>query len=340
MVTGRGKRPTMRDVARLAGVSPALVSIVFREAPGASAETRERVFAAADQLGYIRDERARGLRSTQQTSIGVTFEIDQPFQSAIVAALYRQAGPSHPLVLSPTGGGRTEKQAIADLVANRCGVLIVVSSERDEEYFAQLSQRIPVVAVGRVLDGAPVDWIATDEYAAMALAVDHLVGLGHRRVAHLCDRHAAGGVLRIAAFKEACTRHGITADASIVTAGETEDAGAHAAERLLEGGALPTAILAFNDRCALGAMDALARHGMRVPEDCSIVGVDDSDIARRYLVDLTSVRQDVDGMARQALQRAILRLENRSDVPIRGIVTAPTLRVRSSTGPAPAAPSA
>ncbi len=325
----------MRDVAQAAGVSPALVSIVFREVPGASPETRRHVLSTAKRLGYVRDERARGLRSGQRDAIGITFRIDQPFQAEVVAGLY-EAVPlhAHPIVLSPTSRGRDEEDAIADLVANRCGVLIVLSSHLSAERLGRFAMEIPVISVARAVEAPHIDWVACDEPGGMALAVEHLHALGHRRMVYLSDDAAAGGKERRAGFDRATGRLGIARGCRVLPAGSTEDDGAEAAERLLGAGNLPTAILGFNDRCALGAIDTLIRAGVGVPQDVSVAGFDDSPIAARRMIQMTSVRQDPTALARIAVERALMRIGG-DDRAKRGTVVPTSLTIRSTTAPPP-----
>lgn len=324
----------MRDVARAAGVSPALVSIVFREAPGASAATREKVLRTARRLGYVRDERARGLRSGRPGSIGITFRLDQPFQAAVVAGIYRRIDASvHPIVASPVSDSRTEEQAVSDLIANRCGAIIVISSHLPAERLAQINREAPVVSVARSTGLPGVDWVTCDERAGIAQAVEHLAALGHSRIAYLSDTGSAGGTERLEGFRLAASRAGITASTTVVGAGRTEDAGAIAARTLLDGDQpLPTAIIGFNDRCALGAIDCLVRRGVQVPGDVSVVGFDDSEIAARMMIRMTSVRQDPDEMARTAAECVLARLApGGADEPARGVMEPTSLTVRDTT---------
>lgn len=325
----------MRDVARAAGVSPALVSIVFRETAGASPRTREKVFATARSLGYVRDERARGLRSLQRDSIGITFRLDQPFQAAVVAGVYDAVNlAAHPIVTSPTSETRDEEEALSDLIANRCGAVIVLSSRLPADRLARIADDLPVVSIARTVDAPRVDWVASDERGGIRLAVDHLVELGHRDIVYLSDTGSAGGPERLEGFHDAVLAAGIRDSARAVGAGRTEDAGSAATLRLLDAGRLPTAIVGFNDRCALGVIDTLIRRGVRVPDEVSVVGFDDSEVAARSMIRMTSVRQDPIALARAAAERVMLRVgPGGGDLPAAGIVKPTSLTVRSTTAP-------
>lgn len=323
----------MRDVARAAGVSPALVSIVFRGAPGASEETRARVHATARELGYVRDERARDLRSSRPSSIGVSFRLDQPFQGAFVSALYEYVPlAEHSIILSPTSDSRSESSAIDDLVGNRCGVLVLLSSRLPAARVVEIASRIPVVSVARAIRGPGVDWVAADERGGISRALEHLHGLGHREIVYLSDVDAAGGSERLEGFAAASGALGIADSVAVLAAGSTEDSGVAAVEELLASGRVPTAVMGFNDRCALGAMDCLVRHGIRVPEDVSVIGFDDSEVASRRLVDMTSVRQAPMDMAHEAARMALERFAGPGDAS-EGVLQGTTLVVRSTTAP-------
>lgn len=332
---GAGRRPTMRDVAREAGVSQALVSIVFRQAPGASPQTREKVFQAAHRLGYVRDERARVLRSRHSTSIGVCFQTRQPFHHEIIDGLYdATAGTGNHLVLSATSDSRSESVAVDDLMSYRCGVLVLLGSGRDPADLAKLARVIPVVSVARAVQNPDIDWVCSDDLGGIDQAVRHLVGLGHRRITYVTCPGAAGSDDRLRGFHQAAALHQLASDANVIAGGMTEQDGALVAHRLLAEGPLPTALIGFNDRCALGIIDVFVRAGVRVPRDVSVVGFDDSEIAQRPVISMTSVHQDTHALARYAAERAIDRLRAQGPhAEPRGIIVPTSLTVRSTTSP-------
>ncbi|WP_271290691.1 LacI family DNA-binding transcriptional regulator [Propionibacterium freudenreichii] len=332
-----GRRPTMRDVARAAGVSQSLVSIVFRGAPGAGAQTRDRVLAAARELGYVRDESARSLRASQSTSIGVCFQTRQPFHHVLLDGMYAHtAGTNHPLVLSAVSDARDEATAIRGLLAYRCGALVLLGPRGDEQSLAAMAGDTPVVVVGRRVDDRSIDWVTSDDGLGMDQAVTHLRTLGHRRVLYLSCSRAAGGPDRLQAFHDAAAANGISRSVTVADGEMTEQRGARAAERLLVGSILPTAVIAFNDRVALGLMEVLIRRGVAVPKDISVVGFDDSEIAQRDPVLMTSVHQDAESLARIAVERASQRIHPSSPpTDPHGTLVPTHLVVRSTTGEAP-----
>lgn len=301
--------PTMIDVAKAAGVSRALVSIVMREAPGASEQTRAHVLATAERLGYVRDARASALRQQGRPAIGVVFQPDQPFQAAMIDHIYsvsHEAG--YQVVLSATTASHDEDAALESLIAYRCGSLVVMGIQLDSERLSRLAQRLPVIVVAHVVEAERVECIASDDRGGLSRAVDHLVSLGHRRI-HYCGAPAAGGnAQRVQGYQDAMERHGLTQEARVLEGGSREEDGASAATAMLAHGDPPTAVIAFNDACAAGIQDVCVRRGVRIPEDISLVGFDDSEVARISYRQLTTVRQDIDTLADTAIKRAIERM--------------------------------
>lgn len=333
---GRGgpRRTTLADVAERAGVSRAMVSIVMREAPGASAVTRDRVMAAARDLGYRPDMRARSLASTRSRLIGVLFGRAGQFHLELLDGLYAAAEElGYGLVLSALTRGRGEAQALQSLSDFRFDALIMLGPAVAEPLMAD---KLPVVAVGWHVDNPEVDVVRTSDSRGMEQAVEHLVRLGHRRIAHIDGGEGLISASRRDAFSAAMRARGLGSEALVVTGGETQLEGQAAARQLLRSG-LPTAVIGFNDDVAAAAMSVLAQQDIHVPDEISIVGWDDSVLAGEGAYELTSVGQSPQAMARLALERVVARCEGRS-VDDREIILEPHLAVRSSSGPAPSQP--
>jgi DNA-binding LacI/PurR family transcriptional regulator len=193
-----------------------------------------------------------------------------------------------------------------------------------------------VVVVARAVRNRAVDVVRTDDAAGLEQAVDHLVELGHRRIAHVGGGRAPGAAERRRGYIDALHRHGLGSNALMVPGGLTEDDGASAARALLEltGPRTPTAVTAFNDRCATGVLDVLRAAGVAIPGDISVVGFDDSRLARLSHVDLTTIAQDAATMTELAVARAVARLDGTA-VGEREQVVPPRLVVRGTTAPPP-----
>ncbi|WP_307872548.1 LacI family DNA-binding transcriptional regulator [Paractinoplanes ovalisporus] len=325
------RRPTLTDVAIRAGVSKSLVSLVMRDERGASPETRRRVLEAADELGYHPDSRARLLRSGRSRLLGVVFGIQHPFHADLVTGLYSAARETgYELALSAVTPERDESEAIRGLRQDRCEALILLGPHSSAAALTELAARIPVTVLARGLKIEGIDVVRTADATGTAQAVDHVVSLGHRRIAHIDGGRSPGAADRRRGYRSAMKRHGLEPYIWIVPGGLTEEVGAVAARELLNN--LPTAVTVFNDRCATGVLDAFTRANVQVPRDISVVGYDDSSLARLAHINLTTIAQDVPTMTRQAITRLVARLEGTA-VAGRESVIPPELIIRGTTAP-------
>jgi len=319
---------TLEDVAQRAEVSRALVSIVMRDAKGASAPTREKVLRAARELGYRPDVRARSLARQQSGLIGVVFGVAGAFHFDLLEGLYEAAeNRGHDLVLSALTSRRDEQQALRSLHDFRFDALVMLGPPTAHPLMAG---ELPLAVVGWHVDHPDVDVVRTSDDVGMRVAVEHLAGLGHRDIAHIDGGSQVISDSRRAGYRQAMTAMGLASHVQVIPGGQSQLDGLHAAEALLSRRTLPTAVIAYNDDVAVAAMNALALHGVAVPQDISFVGWDDSEIARLSHVDLTSVAQDPHRLAALAVDRVLARSDAR-DIPDREVVLEPALTIRSST---------
>ncbi|WP_370186690.1 LacI family DNA-binding transcriptional regulator [Aeromicrobium sp.] len=325
-------RTTLADVAREAGVSVALVSIVRRDAPGASDATRARVRDVADRLGYVPDQRARLLRSADTRLLGVTFDLHQPFHGDLVEHLYAAAADQgYDVAISAVAPSRDERSAVQALRRERCDALVLLGPDLSPDDLAALGADLPTLVVARRSGTAGVGAVRGDDELGVGLAVDHLVSLGHVRLVHVDGGSAPGAEERRRGFVEAARRHGL--DPWVLPGGATERDGVRATATLLEAAAPPTGVVAFNDHCASGVLDALLRARRDVPRQVSVTGYDDSRLAVARQDLMTTVSQSAREMAERAVAGALGLL---AGGPARDVVLTPELVVRSTTGPAPA----
>ena len=195
------RRPTLEDVAERAGVSRALVSIVMRDAPGASEQTRERVRRAADEIGYRPDPRARRLRQHRTKLIGVTFTAGQEFHADLVDGVYVAAEElGYDVVLSGVTPHRDETRALRTLVDDRCEGLVLIGPEMPARQLGDLAASTPVVVLARRVRG--VDAVRSDDAAGAVLGMAHLIGLDHRRILYLDGGRAPGAAERRRGYRE------------------------------------------------------------------------------------------------------------------------------------------
>lgn len=330
-MTEQQRRPTLVDVARAAGVSRALVSIVMRGAPGAAQPTREKVLAAARELGYRPDSRARLLRSSRTKLLGLSFSSSQPFHAELVDAAYAEAAArGYEIALSAVANGRPETRAIEALLDFGSEALILIAPALSKQDLARYARQAPVVSLLRNEVDESVDSVSSDDHAGIRMAVDHLTGLGHHRIVHVDGGTAVSADQRRSAFRAEMIRHGL--EPVIVPGGPTEEEGLRAGQVLKD--ALPSAVIAFNDRAALGVMESLRASGLQVPSDVSVLGYDDSQFARLSYVQLSSISQDAPLLAAAAVDRAVDRIQGTGGPA--HIVRTPHLVVRRTTAPAPA----
>ena len=326
------RRPRLADVAAHVGLSPASVSLVLRGQPGPSQETRARVLEAARALGYRADRTASLLARRRSGLFGLLIDVHSAFHAELVEHVHSAAeGAGYDVVLSTTTRTRSEARAVETLLDFRCEALVLLGPEASAAALEELDRTVPVVVVGRRVRPASVDVVRSADDRGVSLAVDHLVGLGHTDIAFVDGGRGTIAADRRRGDRDAMRRHGLADRSRVVTGDHTESGGARAAAQLLgQGRSTSTAVLTSNDRAALGLLDVLNRAGVRVPQDVSVVGYDDSSLAQLAHVDLTTVNQDAAQQAQRAVDAAAERVSGqRTDV--RELVLEPRLVVRGTT---------
>jgi DNA-binding LacI/PurR family transcriptional regulator len=325
------KRPRLTDVAARVGVSPASVSLVLRGVPGPSAETRERVLAAAAELGYRADRTASMLARRRRQLLGVMLDVRNPFHAELAEEIHVVAGHAgYEVVLATLTRDSDERSATETLLDFRCEALILLGPESAPSELDALATQVPCVAVGTAVRGASVDVVRSADDVGVEAALDHLIGLGHTRIAFLDGGAGPVAAMRRRGYRRAMRRAGLAAQ--VLPGDHTEAGGIRAGRALLAGeeSDRPTAVVASNDRLAVGLMDALLRAGVSVPGQISVVGYDDSTLARLAHIDLTSVNQKAPEQAHHAVQAAISRLDHGRDRRIETVLV-PNLVIRGST---------
>ncbi len=324
----------MEDVAREAGVSRALVSLVMREQPNVSAERRRRVLEVAGRLGYRPNAMARSLASRRTRTVGVVLDdLRNPFFAEIAGGVEELASELGYQLLLGAGGrlARRERASLATLLEYRVDGLILVSPRMRAADIGAAAAEVPVVVVGRQLRGVDVDAVLIDERHGTGLVLDHLLALGHERIAHVDAGRGAGGPQRRSAYLRGMRARGLAAHARVIPGDFTEEAGTKAARRLLAERTLPTAVFAANDMVAAGLLGEFDRAGVDVPGHVSIVGYDNISIAHLAHVSLTTVDQPRSAMGRMALELLLERIDHRRPTVVR--LVEPTLVIRSTTAP-------
>jgi DNA-binding LacI/PurR family transcriptional regulator len=334
---GTHPRPRLEDVAAEVGLSTASVSLVLRGADGPSAATRERVLEAATRLGYRPDRAASLLARRRSRLIGVMLDIRSDYHGELVEDVHEAAEQhGYDLVLSTITRTRDERRAVETLLDSRCEALVLLGPDAPAAWLAELDRQLPVVVVGRPIGSPGVDIVRAADDQGVSLAVDHLVGLGHADIAYIDGGAGEIAAARRLGYQRAMRRHGLPDRITVFPGDHTEEAGIQAGIRTaaaLTGPAPgPTAVVTFNDRVAVGLLDALSRAGVAVPDDISVVGYDDSPLSRLAHVDLTTVSQNSRALTEHAVTAVIERLDG-GRTTHREVVLPPELVIRSTTGP-------
>ncbi|MFE2630962.1 LacI family DNA-binding transcriptional regulator [Streptomyces sp. NPDC059374] len=328
------RQPTIRDVADRAGVSKSLVSLVLRGSEQVRPEKREAVLRAVRELGYRPNAAARSLSEQRTRTVGVLLnDLRNPWFVDLLDGLNSLLHDNglHMLLADARLNRRTGQDPAGPLLDLRVDGLVVVGTLPDPAALAEAAERLPVVVAGaREPAPAGVDVVANDDERGARLVTEHLIGLGHRRIAHIAG-YGAVGELRRRSFEAVMREHGL-ADEAVVESGDmTEEGGYRATVRLLSGARRPTAVFAVNDICAIGALSAAEESGLRVPRDLSVVGYDNTSIARLRHVWLTTVDNAGYEVGRRAARCLLDRFAGTGGAG--GVQLAgPALEIRGTTG--------
>jgi LacI family transcriptional regulator len=305
---------TIKDVSQYAHVSPATVSRVINGGSGVSDATRAAVLAVIAELGYQPNAFARSLATNRSGGIGVVVsEVSSAVYGGILQGIESviEDHDMHMLVSSGHHRSTAEHRAFDFLRQRRCDALILqLDGVSDDDVVALARTDVPVVIVGRNVPALADRCIYLDNVAGGYLATRYLIDRGHRTIAHVAGlAGVADAYDRVVGYRRALADAGIAYDEALVADGDfMEDAGQRATHRLLERGLEFSAVFAANDQSAVGALRALREAGLRVPEDVSVVGFDDTLLARYLVPSLTTVRQPLREMGQAAASLALTRL--------------------------------
>jgi LacI family transcriptional regulator len=334
---GLRRRPTINDIARLAGVSKKTVSRVINASPFVRDDTRERIEAVIAELGYAPDPQARGLAYGRAFLVGLVYDNPNPqyVVNMQLGLLDGMRGSSFELVVHPCD--RSSPTFLEDLRSfverQRLYGVVLTPSVSEDERAARLMAEIgcAYVRVASVSLDTPEHMIETRDRLGGREAAAHLAELGHTRIAFVSGPQTfRSSHERRSGFEEALNERGLSlAKAYVVEGAYTYESGIEKGRELLTMGERPTAIFAGNDEMAAGVLQAARQLGVRVPEDLSLVGFDDFQIASRLWPTLTTVRTPTREIGRLAVERLMGREDDSRDPKSR----LPSLVVRESTAP-------
>ena len=335
---------SLRDVAKLAGVSVKTVSNVVNEYVHVTESTRERVLRAIEELNYRPNSAARSLRKGRSGLIGLALpELGIPYFSELAALVIEAAAERSWTVLIDQTNGVMEHELLVSegIRSHLLDGLIFSPIAMGAEELARRKDDTPLVLLGERVSAGPADHVAIDNVAAARDATAHLVSLGRRRIAAIGDqRHVPAGRtahLRLAGYRQALAEAGLPYREELVLPADayhrTDGAGSMA--RLLDLADPPDAVLCFADLLALGALRTLLAAGRRVPEDVAVVGFDDIEDGRFSTPTLTTIRPDKRQIAELAVSFLLSRSTDGRDVPPRQVQARYDLVVRESTAGRP-----
>ncbi|MBG6085258.1 LacI family DNA-binding transcriptional regulator [Zhihengliuella flava] len=323
---------TQSDLARELGVSRTLVSLALRDQPGVSADMRARILATAQRRGYRRNGLAADLATRRRTAVGLhLLDARNDIYSTVLRGVQEVVTDAQQrLVLAvDTAPGHPDPRAVDALVEANVGVIISTALTGSKDDAVALNARSPLVALFRHIAG--VDSVYPDDAAGTRLALEHLLGLGHRRIAHLTGPAVTGYTTRRDTYVSVMTERGLTPEVIVSDGYSREVAAAAAADLMARPAALrPTAVMTHNDELAFAVREAAFAHGLAVPRDLSVVGYDNSRTAGLTGVELTTVDVDAPAMS-HAAARAALRRVAFPAAPCVDQRFEPSLRLRSST---------
>ena len=332
---------TLRDVARVAGVHPATVSRALNEETRAlvNEETAKRVLKAAEELGYQPNPIARGLKTNRSYTIGVLIpDLTNPLFPPILRGIEDrlETGGYTPLIANTDNDPERELLDSQTMRARQVDGIIAATARRDHRlHDALLEAGIELVLVNRRQAELPVSSATADDRMGMQLSVEHLLSLGHTRIAHLAGPlDYSTGLDRHESFHDAMRAAGHEPDPELVLVAEafTESEGARLCGQLMSDGRAFTAVAAANDLLALGCYDVFAERGVSCPEEISVVGFNDMPFADRFQPPLTTIHIPHYEIGKAAAQLMLERLQN-GDTEAREVRLAPSLVVRDSTAP-------
>lgn len=326
---------SIKDIAQIAKVSHSTVSRALANSPLIPQATRQRIQRIAQRKGYAPNAMARGLVTRRSHAIGVVVTtIEDPFVAQVVRGIESVAADHGYRVLLATSHNdpAREVNVVTALREWRVDGMIVAASRVGSLYVPLLQKiGVPIVLINNQHPGTFIHAIGVDDAQGAKLATSHLIALGHRVIGHL--RGPAGhraSQNRLTGYRSALKHAGIAFDPSLVRIGDGRAAGGEQILSLVSQSPRPTAVFCYNDMTAIGALAALKRIGMRVPQDMSLVGFDDIPFAQYVDPPLTTIRQPMEDMGQRAMHMA-LTLMNENKSQVQNLVIAGELVVRAST---------
>jgi LacI family transcriptional regulator len=332
---------TLKDLAKALDVSVSTVARSLQDSPQISEATKARVREAAAELGYVVHSAARAVRLGRSSLIGLIIpDVQNEFYGTLAKALAQccDAGGFQLVLAITEDNAESEARQVRALSEARAAGIVIVPSPAPRRETLALLRRMTAVQLIRCVDGLEAPWFGIDDEAALAQATEHLLGLGHRRIAYIGGPVALStGQARLAGYRAAFARRGLEAPASLIRLGMPRpDFAGQAFADMWTGADRPTAVVTGGARLTTGVVDAIGRLGLHVPGDLSVVGYGDATMLG---ADLTTVALPVREIALTCGEFLLRRIRENAETdettPYRAM-HGPTLAVRFSTASLPA----
>jgi len=329
---------TISDVAKQAGVSPVTVSRVINDTGNVSAATQEKVKRAIEELGYVPSVMARSLRSKRTRTLALIVpDVTNPFWTTVARGVEDAAqSRGYSVFLHNTDENPVKQQRyLGVVVAQRVDGVIIAPYDSDIQNLAKLRQRnIPTVIIDRRIEGWDVDSVYGDSLSGAKALVQHLIGLGHKRIAMLSGpANTSTAEDRVAGYCLALAEAGIPLDPCLIKQGEYRiTSGEEMTRQVLDEGLNPTAVFAANNAIAVGVIQALGQRGLHIPQDIALVCFDDLPNVSRLFPFLTVAVQPAYDMGVNAAQLLLSRLDSGVSLLPRHVVLPTRLIIRYSCG--------
>ena len=309
---------TIRDVAKMAKVSISTVSLAFNEGARVSVETRKKVLDAAKNVGYAPNPLAQNLKRGHARLIGVVLgDVTNPFFGHLLKEIERLALESNHLVImcNSDADPARELAILSHLEAQRVAGVILSPHGHHPQYVEALQKfEMPIVTIDQKIKDLDVDYVASDNLLTGAMQTEHVIRFGHKRIAHIGGiKELWTATQRLQGFYSTMQAAGIEIDESLVVEGHYDGQCAYECTlRLLIRPDRPTAIIAASNVMALGALKAINDLGFKCPDDISLVSVDDVPWSEVIQPSITTVKQEIDDIARIATESLMNRINNRT----------------------------
>jgi len=344
-VHDKKSRPTLKDIAREAKISPSTVSLVLRdpETTRVSSATRKRIVAIAERLNYRPNLLARSLVGQKSSTLGLVITtMLNPFYAEITQAIIDRAREDGYGVIASSvgdGGPKIEQHYTHELLDRGVDGLIICSALRNDPVIHDLQKRgVPFVLALRGVDEGPcdqpLDFVGVDDRRGAAMVTEHLLGMGHTRIALITGpQETSTGHHRFSGAQAAFEARGLAIDPALIFKGDyTRVSGYDLTREIIRTQPRPTAIFSANDIMAMGVLQALAENGLKAPDDIALAGFDDIEMAGLPGVELTTISHQKIILGRLAVEQLLDKIKGESEHVVKKFIIDPVLVIRKTCG--------